>query len=273
MNYKTFPPHPDLEALIKCYWTLEVPKSPDTQKQRIVPDGFLEMFFILGDDVKRYTSEKTYIIQPRSMILGQITEPFFIEPVGAVNSFAVRFYPYGFAPFATISLKEMANKETELSKIFGENNASKLTKTIVSATTTQQRINIVEDFFLDKLKDTVVIDNIVKSAIDSILLTKGSQPVSALLKGDASKRRQLERKFSQQVGLSTKQLGKIIRLQAALKMLLQDRPDSLTAIAIDSMYFDQSHFIKDFKEFTGVNPKEFYKDDAMVLSSLLYSKD
>ena len=57
MNYQTFQPHPDLDALIKCYWTLEVPSEKDSQKQRIVPDGCLEMIFILGDDIKRYTSE------------------------------------------------------------------------------------------------------------------------------------------------------------------------------------------------------------------------
>lgn len=273
MKYETFPAHADLEAFVKCYWILEVPKSPDTQKQRVVPDGCLEMFFILGDDVRRYTSEEEYILQPRAMVLGQITEPLFIEPTGVVNSFAVRFYPYGFAPFTEIPLKDMANRETVLSKVFGDEVSEDLTQRIVNSTSTQQRIDIVERFLLDKLKEKIVVDNIVKSTIDAMLLTKGSQSITALSEGNASKRRQLERKFSQQVGLSPKQLGKVVRLQAALKMLLQENPGSLTSVALDSMYFDQSHFIKDFKEFTGVNPKDFFKDDAMALSSLIYSKD
>ncbi|MEQ9218170.1 MAG: hypothetical protein RLO17_09020 [Cyclobacteriaceae bacterium] len=76
MNYQTFEPHPDLAALVKCHWILEVPASPDTQKQRIIPDGCMEMFFILGDDIKRFTSEDQFIIQPRAMVVGQITKPF-----------------------------------------------------------------------------------------------------------------------------------------------------------------------------------------------------
>src|SRR5688500_18863396 len=97
MKYQTFQPHSDLASLVKCYWTLEVPAEKGAERQRIIPDGCIEMFFILGDDIKRYTTEEEFIIQPREMVIGQITEPFFIEPTGYVNSFAVRFYPYGFA--------------------------------------------------------------------------------------------------------------------------------------------------------------------------------
>lgn len=70
MNYQTFQPHPDLESLINCYWTLEVPADNDSKKQRIVPDGCIEMAFILGDDIMRYTSQDEFILQPRAM-LGQ----------------------------------------------------------------------------------------------------------------------------------------------------------------------------------------------------------
>ena len=99
MHYENFEPHPDLSSIVKCHWILEVPADPEAPKQRIVPDGCLEMCFILGDDVRRYTAEEEYIIQPRAMVIGQITKPFFIQPEGYVNTFAVRFYPYGFANF------------------------------------------------------------------------------------------------------------------------------------------------------------------------------
>lgn len=97
MNYQTYEPSDELQSLISCYWTLEVPASPDVEKQRIVPDGCIELAFILGDDIRRYTSETDFIIQPRAMILGQTIEPFFIQPKGRVETFAVRFYPYGIA--------------------------------------------------------------------------------------------------------------------------------------------------------------------------------
>lgn len=270
MDYQTFKPHPDLETIVKCYWTLEVPAQENTQRQLILPDGCVDMCFTLGDDIKRYTSETSFVIQPRQMLLGQITEQFYIEPTGYVNTFAIRFYPYGFANFIDLPLNELCNKETSLTKLFGDKKSEKLSQEIIQAKTTNERIRIIEAFLFDRLKDEATIDNIVKSTIDAMLLSKGSKPINDILKADLTKRRQLERKFIKQIGISPKQLGKAIRLQATLQMLLNQTTGTLTDIAYENEYYDQAHFIKDFKEFTGITPKEFLTDDKMALSSLLY---
>lgn len=270
MNYQTFEPHPDLKPVVKCYWLLEIPAAADSQKQRIIPDGCIEMIFILGDDVKRYTSGDNFILQPRAMVLGQITEPFFVEPTGFVSSIAVRFYPFGFASFISTPIQKLANKETPLVELFGETG---LEQKIFTATDTKQRIEILEKFLLNKMKSADTIDNVVKSTIDVILSKGGSTPVNDLVKDDVSKRRQLERKFLKQVGMSPKQLGKVIRLQTALKMVLNQPSESLTQIAYESEYYDQAHFIKDFREFTGTTPGSFLSDEEMILSSLIYKKD
>ncbi|MBX2967245.1 MAG: AraC family transcriptional regulator [Cyclobacteriaceae bacterium] len=273
MNYQTFQPHPDLEPLVKCYWTLEVPASTQAERQRIIPDGCIEMAFILGDDIKRYTSEDEYILQPRAMVLGQTIEPFYIEPTGYVNTFAIRFYPYGFANFITTPVKNLANKEAPIALLFEKESAKELEQKIIRAADTNERIKIIETFLFDKLNNQTTIDTIVKTTIDTLLSTKGSSPINAILKEDLSKRRQLERKFLNQIGISPKQLGKVIRLQTALKMLLNQQTENLTQIAYESQYYDQNHFIKDFKEFTGTTPKEFLEDKKMTLSSLFYAKD
>jgi hypothetical protein len=72
-------------------------------------------------------------------------------------------------------------------------------------------------------------------------------------------------------GVSPKQLSKIIRLQATLKMIADDNFSSLTSVAYSGNYYDQAHFIKDFKEFTGVSPKEFYSEN-LKLSTLFLGK-
>ncbi|RKF17473.1 AraC family transcriptional regulator [Alginatibacterium sediminis] len=269
MDYKTFQPHPDLESLISCYWTLEIPKTQDTQRQRIIPDVTIEMAFILGDDIKRFTSEDSFIIQPRAMVLGHTIAPFYIEPTGYVCTFAIRFYPYGFANFVTVPIKTLENTETPLAVLFEEKTAKKLEQDIIHAANTKQRIKIIESFLLNKLNEQATVNNIVKTTIDTLLATKGSTSISQILKEDLSKRRQLERMFIKQIGVSPKQLGKLIRLQSALKAMLNE-DESLTNIAYQNDYYDQSHFIKDFKEFTGVSPKEFLGNENMTLSSLFY---
>lgn len=273
MNYQTFQPYSDLEPFVKCYWILEVPTEKSASRQRIVPDGCIEMIFILGDDIKRYTSGDKFIIQPRAMVIGQITKPFFIEPTGYVNCFAARFYPYGFANVMPTPIQKLADKETPMSLLFGQKPSKELEQKIILANDTKERIEIIEGFLLDKLNDKTIIDGIVKTTIDAILLTGGGTAINTILKDDLSKRRQLERKFIKQIGISPKQLGKVIRLQTALKMLLNQQAESFTKIAYESEYYDQAHFIKDFKEFTGTTPKGFMEDNQMVLSSLFYKKE
>lgn len=273
MNYQTFQPHSDLRSFVKCYWTLEVPADVNAQRQRVVPDGCIEMFFMLGDDVRRYTSSTEFIMQPRAMVIGQITAPFYVQPIGYVNSLAVRFYPYGFANFVTTPVKDLANKETPIELLFESKSAKRLEQEIIHAADTSERIRIIESFLLQRLRHKETIDHIVKSTIDTIFLTRGNASVNTIFKEDLSKRRQLERMFLKQIGISPKQLSKVIRLQTALKMLLNQPGHNLTKIAYESDYYDQAHFNKDFKEFTGTNPGEFLSDSEMALSSLFYSQD
>ncbi|GCC51595.1 AraC family transcriptional regulator [Chryseotalea sanaruensis] len=273
MNYQTFQPHPNLEALIKCYWTLEVPVEFDAPKQRIVSDGCLEMAFLLGDEIKRYTSETTFILQPRSMVIGQIIEPFFIQPIGYVNTFAIRFYPYGFANFVNTPIKDLSDKETPLASLFGEKVSQELEQKIVQASDTKERIAIAEDFLLNTLNNKKTIDKIVRDTVDSLISSSGNTSINSLVKSDSTKRRQLERKFVKQIGLSPKQLGKVLRLQASLKMLLSEKSDKLSNIAYEGEYYDQAHFNRDFKEFTGTSPTAFLNDKNMALSSLIYKND
>lgn len=273
MDYQTFQPHPDLKSLVKCYWTLEVPPSDSPQRQRIIPDGCLEMAFILGDDIRRYTTGEEFILQPRAMMLGQTIDPFYIEPTGYVNTFAIRFYPYGFANFVTTPVRDLANKETPLEVLFGEKPAKQLEQRIILAENTSARIAIAEEFLMEKFISEASIDGIVKSTVDMLLSTGGSTSIHAILKEDLPKRRNLERQFLKQIGISPKQLGKVVRLQTALKLLLNRKAESLTEIAYESEYYDQAHFIKDFREFTGTTPGAFPEDDKMALSSLFYRHD
>lgn len=269
MNYQTFQPHPDLSALVKFYWTLEVPYDPKNQKQKIIPDGCIEMTFNLKDKIKRYISEDDYILHPNAMVMGQRTKSYFIEPLGDVDSFAICFYPYGFANFVSTPLEKLVDIETSTENLFGEIPAKELEQKITRATNTQERIEIIEAFLLDRLNQSTTIEHLVKTTVDSLIETNGSSPINKILKNDLSKRRKLERDFRKQIGISPKQLGKVLRLQTALKMLLNDN-ESLTNVAYESEYFDQAHFIKDFKEFIGTTPKEFLGNENMALSTLFY---
>lgn len=268
MNYQTFEPHDHLKSLIKCYWTLEAPKETIPQKQTIVPDGCMEMIFHYGDLYRQYTNNNHFITQPRCFVIGQLTKPLEIEATGTTGIFSVRFHPDGFLPFATMPIKDMENTAIPLGILFGqEGNA--IAEKIINASSVSERINDIEQFFNTLLSAGETIDRIVKSTVDTILTANGQLPVTELLNQLQINRRQLERKFASAIGLSPKQLSKTIRLQATIKKLLDKQFTSLTALAYEGEYYDQAHFIKDFKELTGFTPKEFYGNN-LKLSSLFY---
>ncbi|MBT2619351.1 helix-turn-helix domain-containing protein [Chryseobacterium sp. ISL-6] len=267
MNYQTFQPQLDLAPLIKCYWIMESPKDENPQQQTIVPDGCMEMIFHYGDLYRQYLENGENVVQPRSCVFGQLTQPLKIEPTGVTGIFSVRFHYDGFLPFATIPIKEMDNKAISLEKIFGTD-GTELERNVLQAKTTEEKIAAVELFLLNRL-NMETIDKIVQSTVDTILTANGQMPINELSKRININRRQLERKFSMTIGLSPKQLSKTIRLQSILKLLLNKEFTSLTTLAYDADYYDQAHFIKDFKEFTGLTPKEFY-GESLKMSSLFY---
>jgi AraC-like DNA-binding protein len=271
MNYQTFEPDHDLTAFIKCYWTLESPKEETPEKQTIVPDGCMEMIFHYGDLYKQYLDDGNSIIQPRCFVIGQLTQPLEIEPTGVTGIFSVRFYPEGFLPFSTNSIKEMENTAVSLEKLFG-NDGQEIGQQILNANSTSERIKLIEKFLLNRLTDIKTIDRIIKSTVETIMTANGQIPVDELSKQINLNRRQLLRKFSSTIGLSPKQLSRTIRLQAALKMLLNDQFSNLAELAYENEYYDQAHFIKEFKEFTGSTPKEFY-GTHLKMSSLFYGTD
>lgn len=271
MNYQTFEPSRDLTLFVKCYWMLESPKEKIPEKQIIVPDGCIEMIFHYGDLYKQYTENGNSIIQPRSFVIGQLTRPLEIKPTGETGIFSVRFHPNGFLPFSIIPLKEMENTAVPLEKLFG-NDGQEIENLILNTHSTLERIKHIETFLLTRLIDADTVDRIVKSTVETILTANGQFSVTELSEQTNINRRQLVRKFSSTIGLSPKQLSKTIRLQAALKMLLNKQFTSLTSLAYENEYYDQAHFIKDFKELTGYTPKEFYGKN-LKMSSLFYGTD
>ncbi|WP_300665857.1 helix-turn-helix transcriptional regulator [Fluviicola sp.] len=271
MNYQTFEPVDELKAWVKCFWILEFPSEEVPEKQRIVPDGCMELIFHYGDLYRQYINPGESIIQPKCFVIGQLTELLEIEPTGATGIFAVRFNPEGFYPFSALPLKELENKAVDLSTLFGKRGLE-IEKEVLEAKSVSERIKLTERFLLDLLKESTVIDRIVHSTVETIVTANGRLSIGELSSQIQIHRRQLERKFASTVGLSPKQLSRIVRLQTVIKRLLINDFTNLSALAHEEEYFDQAHFIKDFKEFTGLTPKEFYGDD-LKLSALFYGSD
>jgi AraC-like DNA-binding protein len=263
MKPQIFAPSAELADFVKCYWNLEGGRESTPPRNTIVPDGTMKLIFHYADTYRHHPPHGPSLVLPNCFLIGQLTRPYVVEPLGVTGSFVVRFHPNGFLPFTTIPLKAMENTAVPLEKLFGAEGTA-LEDSILRASSTPERIERVEAFLLNRLTNQQTVDQVVEATVKVIFATKGQFKVNEMSEQANINRRQLARKFSAAIGLSPKQLAKTIRIQAALKTLLAEKVNSLTDLAYENEYFDQAHFIKEFKEFTGITPKDFYGDDLKM---------
>lgn len=271
MNYQVYTPVPELQPFVKCFWTLDDEATEAPVRQRVLPDGCMEMIFHYGDLYQQYFEDGSSIIQPRSFVFGQITSYLEIAPTGVSGIVSARFLPDGLLPFLTRPVSELKNKAVSLEELFGDE-GKMLEEKVIDAADSQERIRLIEAFLLSKLADRATIDNVTKHCVNVIMQSRGQVGVVELAGQVNINRRNMERKFMSIIGMSPKQLSRVVRLQATLKMLEQKQFTSLTSLAYENGYYDQAHFIKDFREFTGMSPKLFFADN-LKLSALFVAAE
>lgn len=271
MNYQVYNPPAALQPFVKCFCTLDDEKKEDPVKQRVLPDGCMEMIFHYGDLYTQYFEDGSGIIQPRSFVFGQITKYIEIAPTGITGIIAARFLPDGVTHFLAIRVSSFENRAVSITDVFNEE-GKKLEEEIVGAPDNETRIKLLETFLLSKLSESRTIDAITKSCVEVIFRSQGQIGVVELAGKMNINRRNMERKFISVIGMSPKQLARVARLQATLKMLEQKKFTTLTSLAYENAYYDQAHFIKDFKEFTGISPRSFFSDN-LKLSALFTITD
>jgi AraC-like DNA-binding protein len=264
MDYKVFTPSPELQPFIKCFWSLEseipTPREEEPVRQRVVPDGCMEMIFHYGDHYQQFFEDGSLVLQPRSFVFGQITRYIEIAPTGVTGIISARFHPEGLTPFLDRDVSALQDKAVALEELFGEK-GSAIEKTVLALPGNEQRIQAIESFLLSILEQPQATDNVARSCVEVILQSQGQLAMQELAGKLNLNRRNMERRFISAIGMSPKQLARVVRLQATLKMLEQKKFTSLTSLAYENGYYDQAHFIKDFREFTGMSPKSFYAEN------------
>ncbi|MBO6586768.1 MAG: AraC family transcriptional regulator [Gracilimonas sp.] len=211
------------------------------------------------------------IRQPQCFVFGQLTRKLEIEPSGDSGMFAVRFKPEGLQPISKLAAKEFQDSAVPLAEILGEEGMA-LESKILKASSIELRIDIIEQFLTDKFESFTVADSIVKETVSTIIESRGRQKINELPIDTVVSRRTLERRFAESVGINLKQLSKIIRLKTAVQKMINREYETLTELACDNGYYDQAHFIKEFKTYTGLTPRDFF-EPTFSFTHLFYESD
>ena len=264
MRHRVIPPRPRLAKYIECFWTLESREQPTgASPERIMPDGCIELIFNLAEPFKRYHFDNKIEIQPPALVAGQMRRPAMITPTGRVKLFGIRFHPGGAFPLVHFPLNELTDRIISFDSVFSRL-GRELTDKVQNARSLRERINIIETVFLARLEQRHEQDQSVNAVVNLIVQKNGLVSIDRLPGRFGISDRQLERKFQTQVGLTLKFFCRILRFQKVFKAVTQHQKVNWSYIASECGYYDQAHFIHDFKEFSGQNPSAYFSEDHRI---------
>ena len=188
---------------------------------------------------------------PSAYAYGQITQPNLIMTRGSFSATGVIVKPHAWRALFGLSATELTERRIGLNEFATEN----LTEKLLNENRQQARIALLSDFLISRLEYIKTADVLVHESLRLIHRNIRSMKVMHLLEKLDISERQFERRFRQAIGLSPYFYIRVIRFQAALKLMQSRQFRRLSDIAFSLNFADQSHFIKDIKEFSGITPK------------------
>lgn len=261
MRHLEILPCPQLAPFVRLFWLLELDHPADFgPPERIAPDGVLEVVFHYRTPFDcRYAGED-FAPQPRSVAVSQTRRYVEIRPSGAVGMISIRFQPWGACHFFRPPLSELADVQRPAELLWGKD-VFELEERLAEASGDTQRVALVEGFLLARLRRFEKTD--VEPVVRAIWRRRGRVAVAGLCRHLGVGERRLQRACHRALGTTPKGFARLSRFLHACHVLRAGLEPSLTDAALACGYYDQSHFIADFKAFSGMTPRAFLAATAV----------
>lgn len=243
--YQDKAPSPALQDTIYCYWQLKTNAPLENEfVYRVVADGCIDIFFEL------HRPEENFVMGFCKKYTEFILDKNF-------HYIGIRFLPTMFTQLFSVPAFELSNRSQELELVLPE--AAAFIRSRFDATMNFSSItDVLDSFFIGHLqKASLNYDNRLYDAIQIILKNYGVVDIKNGLDTGISPR-QLHRLFDFYVGTSAKTFSQVVRFQNILKAKPSSQSLRENKLFYDVGYYDQSHFIKDFKNFYGVTPSKAF---------------
>ena len=228
---------------------------------RLIPFGQISMLFLYGDlhEYSLRDAEQEMKTTPRSFIVGQLRKPIWLKFHGHTRLTKVQFKPAGIQRIMAYQMDEFTDLPCiALDNIWG-NQANEVLEKLFEAPDDLSRVEVLNRFFSQKLLPETAQEAYVEHTLSQLYQSTGSYRLADLEQQLGITGRQLERIFRAKVGLSPKEIGRFIRLNAAFTRLNKNPDQSLSNLAYELGYFDPAHFSKDFTRLTGLSPSRLKK--------------
>jgi AraC-like DNA-binding protein len=207
--------------------------------------------------------------------MGQRDRIYFVRQNGDTDLLGIRFKPGGLKAFTGMPASALLNSMVPAEELFGAA-AKEWASRLYRPANGEDRAHILDRVFLDLLLPAAQEWMVVRSAVEVI---RGGQEggqeegqeestVQGICEQTGWYYKKLERAFLQAVGYTPKYYSRIVRFNKAIRHMSKGK-SSLTSVSYLSGYYDQSHFIRDFKKFAGTTPGGFHTEDHKMADILI----
>jgi AraC-like DNA-binding protein len=245
MGYQVFAPPPALKNYVRYFWTLEDQSGDVTEKTfTVMCNGLPGLIFQQNPEVfTGFEGERL----PQLFVFGQARKFGQLHVGGNFRNIGVCFQPTALKPVFKLNSNELTDQNICISSL----TKTSLTEQLLNSASVQQQVSCLSNFLQRRALNNREPDK--KMGYATAALQQGKRLSQVLHELNLSER-SLERTFLSNIGITPILYARICRFQSSLALLQQDKCRSLTTIAHSLGYFDQSHFIRDFKLFSGVSP-------------------
>lgn len=253
MKIQSFTPTSLLRPYIHQYYLAEGDFGPST-RDVFFADGCLEMVFNIGLDFYKDEQKETW-----AKLIGQITQPLKVRATGKGKSFGIWFTPHGFSKFSNIPVNEFTNNTIPLELVFPQSFIDTVGDYLTHHNIADL-LNFLNGYFEKSVVSTSLRlkEQIAGYSSERLLNNQEETDLNSLAKTCNVSQRYLQKIFRESIGVPPKQLQRISRFQKALQQMTESPEMPLTSVTYDAGYYDQSHFVREFKAFTGFKPSDYH---------------
>jgi AraC-like DNA-binding protein len=258
LKFYTIPPSKKLAEFVQYFWVIKGSASADNPfAMRTFAYGFPQLIFhkqgIFNRVQECQSCRKTSF---KSGIHGQTNKYLDIDISENFEVIGVELFPYSLQTFFGIPAQAFLNQFPDLYSVIDSDDLQ-YSDCIINANNAQEGIAIISRFL--ELKIGEFTNPEIIFAVKKIIERQGILNIKKLADDCCRSQRHFERKFKELTGFTAKTFSRIIRFNS-LRNNANYKNKSLTDIALDFGYFDQSHFINEFREFSGYSPKAFFSN-------------
>ncbi len=256
VRYREFAVHEALAPYVRLIWLLEC-DGPALfgGPERIVADGVVEAIFHYRTPFTMRFADTEAAEQPVSLLVSQTRRFVEIEPAGAGGFVAVRFHPWGAHQFLPVPMLDVADRATPADVVWRRADVREIEERIEAAATDEERVDVLQAFLLRRLERHRKPD--ISGLVRALWRTPPPVRIDRMADSLGIGQRRLERTFETSLGMTPKHLTRLARFLRACQRLREAPEARLTGIAYDAGFYDQAHFIHEFRTFAGMTPGKF----------------